>query len=434
MNEQADGIVSYRNGLNYLESKTKVLELCNRFGARVAVCPEWNGRVMTSTSDGLDGTSYGFIPVAGIEAEDPSHVFFGGEDQFSVSPESGPYSLFAESQPAVSPIRHHLRRPQGIQEGPLTVDTLPPDPIRMRRTVQMTNVVGTTFDFDVVRTVRLLSSGDVERIFGDPVAMALEQADISFVGFETINALHNRGTPIVRKNGLVSIRIRSMFNTGQETVAILPFRVGDDTELGPTFSTDFFGSSPHGRLRVMPQAALLRADSKYRCQIGISHKRALPFLGAIDFRIGLMTLTTFSLPIAPWEYDYSDNANLGAVGNTVADFMNAREYLPYESAAWQTSATDAEGEITPECDSEAMLYFGEAVRAYNHGPLIPGESPIAQFYGFDVFAPAKELNRGESLTHHQFTAHINADNQTLAYIARTLFGVDYDQVYEKMIR
>ena len=427
-------VVSYRNGLSYLESKTKVLELYDRFGARVAVCPEWSGRVMTSTGDGLDGTSHGLIHVAGIEAEDPALGFFGGEDQFSLSPESGPLSLYDEPKPASSTARHHVHRLRGAQEGPFMVDTVPPDPIRMRRAVRITNLVGATFDFDIVRTVRLLSSADVDRIFGNPVAVSLEQADVSFVGFETINTLHNHGSPLVRKSGLVSMRIRSMFNSGQETVAIVPFRVGNDAELGPSVCADFFGTSPHGRLRILPQAALLRADCKFRCQVGVSRKRVLPFLGAVDFRIGLMTLTTFSLPQEPWEHDYLSNAYCETADDATTDFISTREYFQRESVPRQTNETKEEEENALDGGSWDKLYSGEVVRAYNHGPSTPGETPTARYYEFDVFSPAKELNRGESLTHHQFTAHINADNQTLAFIARTVFGVDYDHVYDKIIR
>ncbi len=433
--------MSYRNGLNYLESKTKVLELYDRFGARVAVCPEWNGRVMTSSGDGLDGISYGLIHVAEIDAKqvDPTFCFFGGEDQLTLSPEGGPFSLYYGTETGedeqMLTARDHIHLPRGFQEGPFLVDIAPPDPqIRMRRSVQMTNLAGANFDFDMVRTVRLLNRWDIHQVFGDPVAVSLEQADVSYVGFETINTLVNRGTPLTRESGLVSIRIRSMFNSGQNTVAIVPFRTGNERELGPSVCADFFGTAPHGRLRVLPQAALLRADSKYRCQIGVSRKRVLPFLASIDFRIGLMTLTTFNLPPNPWESDYLSNEYCETVSNTVADFMNTREYFLRESAGLHTDESEEESGIILERDPEDTPYSGEVVRAYNHGPSFPGEVPTAQFFEFDVFSPAKELNRGESLTHHQFTAHINADNQTLAYLARTILGVDYDLVYDKILR
>ena len=398
---------------------------------------------MTSTADGLDGTSYGLIHVAAIDAGpvELGFCFFGGEDQFAISPESGPFSQYhgtetGKSTPGLgggTTIRP--RPPRGFQEGPFMIDTLPPTPqIRMRRSVEMTNVAGTTFNFDIVRTVRLLNSGDFDRVFGDAVAVSLEQADVSVIGFETINTLHNHGAPLIRESGLVSIQIRSMFNIGLNTIAIVPFRTGDDIELGPAFCADFFGSAPHGRLRSLPQAALLRADSKFRCQIGVSRKRALPFLGSLDFRAGLMTLVTFTIPRNPYRHDYLSNSYCETLSNGVADFVNTRERRPTATAARRTGKAKAKTADLFDDNPADSLYAGEVVRAYNHGPSAPGETPTARFYGFDVFSSAKALDRGESLTHHQYTAHINADNQTLAYIARNVFGVEYDQVFEKMMR
>ena len=163
---------------------------------------------------------------------------------------------------------------------------------------------------------------------------------------------------------------------------------------------------------MLPQAALLRADSKSRCQVGVSRNRALPFLGSIDFRLGLLTLMTFNLPQNPWELDYLSNAYYETTHNSVPNFVSARKQ-PVRNES---------------------LYSGEVIRAYNHGFTVPGQVPTARFYEFDVFSPAKMLTQGESITHHQFTVHINADNQTLEYLAKTILGVDYSNVYEKIIR
>ena len=410
--------MSYRNGLSYLESKTKVLELCDQFGARVAVCPEWNGRVMTSTGDGLDGSSYGFIHVAELDALQSSRGLLGGEDQIILSPEGGPFGLYRKtgvekSETQFSETRLPRRLPHGFQEESFTVDMVPPaTQIRMCRSVQMTNVANTMFNFDIVRTVRLLSGDSIGRIFDDSVSLSLEQMDVSFVGFETINTLYNHGAPLSRKTGLVSIGIRSMFNSSQDMAMIIPFRSGDDTELGPTICSDFFGASPHGRLRMLPRAALLRADSKSRCQVGVSRSRVVPVLGAVDFRTGFLTLIAFNMPDCPWEYDYISNAYCETTDASSHDFVSIRKY--------------------PQKEEDAP-YSGEVVRAYNHGFTVPGQVPTARFYEFDVFSPAKALNRGESLTHHQYTLHINADNETLSFIAKTVLGVDYSHVYEKII-
>ena len=383
------------------------------------MCPEWNGRIMTSTSDGLDGPSYGFIHVAALDALQASRGLLGGEEQIMLSPESGPFGLYRKTETEESELRFSETRiprrlPYGFQEGPFTVDVVPPaTQIRMCRSVQMTNAANTVFNLDIIRTVRMLNAETIGKIFGDSVSLSLEQMDVSVVGFETINTLYNHGTPLTRKDGLVSIGIRSMFNSSQEMVMVVPFREGDDTELGTTICSDFFGASPHGRLRMLPEAALIRADSKSRCQVGVSRNRVGPFLGAIDFRIGHLTLMTFNLPPRPWECDYISNAYCETNDTSSRDFVSIRKHPLRE---------------------EDAPYSGEVVRAYNHGFTVPGQSPIARFYEFDVFSPAKALNRGESLTHHQCTVHINADNETLSYIAKTVLGVDYINVYEKILR
>jgi len=374
---------------------------------------------MTSTGDGLDGPSYGFIHVAGLDSLSLSRGLLGGEDQVILTPESGRFGLYRktgieESGMQFSETRLPQRLPHGFREGSFEVNVLQPaTQIRMNRSVQMTNAANTSFNFDIIRTVRLLGTDAIGRMFGDALSLSLEQLSVSVVGFETINTLYNHGAPLTRESGLVSLGIRSMYSASQEIVMIVPFRSGDDSELGPTICSDFFGASPHGRLRMLPQAALLRADSKSRCQIGVSRNRVQPFLGAIDFRLGLLTLMTFNLPPSPWEYDYISNAYCETSEASALDFVSTHKH--------------------PQKDVDTP-YSGEVVRAYNHGFTVPGQVPTARFYEFDIFSPAKTLNRGESLSHHQCTVHINADNETLAYIAKSVLGVDYTNVYEKILR
>lgn len=236
--------VSYRNGLFYLGSKTRVLELCNQFGGRVIVCPEWNGRVMTSTCDGLDGGSFGLINVKAIDSEevDDSFAFYGGEDQLTLSPEGGPFSLYyatiADDKFSGPP--ELLAMPTGYREGAFSVDSLPQDPeVRMRRALKMTNLAGMQFDLDLVRTVHLLAPREISGAFGDAVAVTLEQADVNYVAFSCSNTMINRGAAHSKLSGLISLRLRSMFNSGQNTIAVIPYRRGSDEELGPAVCTDF---------------------------------------------------------------------------------------------------------------------------------------------------------------------------------------------------
>lgn len=421
--------VSYRNAINFLGTKTTVIELCNQFGGRVAVCPDWNGRVMTSTCNGLDGGSFGMIDVAAINACPVGQIspLSGGEDQMSLSPQEGPFSLLAPVR-LDDQKRGPLEPPELLSpysDGIFIVDSVPPAPeIRMRRSISVANLAASRFDLDLVRTVRLLGTRDISSIFGDSVAVALEQMDVSCVGFVTTNSLANRGQNHDRSTGLISLMVRSMYNSGADTVAIIPFRKGPKEKLGPTACSDFFGAAPHGRIRTLPDAAILRADGKGRCQIGLSRRRAVSQCASIDFREGVLTLIAFDMPEKPWLHDYVSNDFVEVFNDDSIDFVSIRDYYSGKGGMpWN---------IALASDDNDFLFSGEVLRAYNHG-LIGTEKPLSgQYYGFEVFSPAYELAHGESLTHHQYTLHVNADNRTLEYLVENALGIRYEQIFDKM--
>src|SRR5262245_63732478 len=64
--------------------------------ARVAVCPEFQGRVMTSTATSRGGLSFGWINRSLIASgERRKHInAYGGEDRFWLGPEGGQFSIF----------------------------------------------------------------------------------------------------------------------------------------------------------------------------------------------------------------------------------------------------------------------------------------------------------------------------------------------------
>jgi hypothetical protein len=354
--------VSYRNAVNYLGAQTQIHELYNQIGGRLVICPNWNGNVMTSTCDGIDGSSFGLVNVPAINSGQTDWFYnsYGGEDQLIFFPKDGTFVIDSLPQPSV---------------------------IRMRRSVRLDALHDNHVELNIIRTVRLLERHEIYFAFGNAVAISLDQRDVSFVGFVTVNSIVNSAIRSPSWSQPVSLQIRGMFNSGQSTVAIVPFQPVNENEWESEvpIETDFFGLSPHGRLRLLPSAAspmavLLRADGKYRCQVTASRKRVKPILGALDFREGTLTLVAFDLE------------------------------LPYSDESDQT------------------------VRAYNHGPSFPGETEFAPFYEFNIVSPIHELPHGETQTLQQYTLHINADNRTLTYLTQEVLGVEYEQVYEKMMK
>ena len=76
---------TFADAVAFLKKHTTVVVLKDAAtGARVAVCPDLQGRVMTSTSGGDAGPSFGWInrELLASGRKDPHFNAYGGEDRF----------------------------------------------------------------------------------------------------------------------------------------------------------------------------------------------------------------------------------------------------------------------------------------------------------------------------------------------------------------
>lgn len=387
--------MTYREAKDFLGKHTKVVELAGEDGqARVAVCPEWQGRVMTSTCGGPDGLSFGFLNRPFIEAGKPSRQFnnYGGEDRVWLSPEGGQFSLWFK--PGVAQTIDNWFTPPAMNEGPFDVASAAGDPVfRMSRRMQLENTSATCFDFAVARDVRLLAAADLKSLFGASAADQMTQPVVRRVAYETVNTITNQGPAMTKEKGLVSIWMLGMLNSAPKTVVIVPYKPGDEGGLGPVVRSDYFGTVPPERLKVLPEAILFLGDGNYRSKIGTSQRRAKNVLGSIDFQAGVLTLVHFTMPDDPTQHPYMNNL-------------------------WQLP--------------QAEPYVGDVANSYNDGPLAPGKPGLGPFYEIESLSPAAALKTGESLSHRHRTIHIQADMPVLARLAKEVLGVDLETVRKEM--
>jgi hypothetical protein len=386
--------MSYGESRDFLSKHTKLVELTAGDGARVAVAPAWQGRVMTSTCAGLDGPSFGFICYDFISAGklNPHFNNYGGEDRMWLSPEGGQYSLWFKPGEAQNLANWHTA--PLLNDTPWAVTSAgDPSHVRMEAASSLQNASGAKFRLHIARDVRLLSGGDAARRFGETLAEKLHAPGVKSVAYETVNQVTNRGTPMSKAKGLVAIWILGMLNSGPEAVTILPYKPGSEAELGPIVRSDYFGSVPPERLKILPQAVLFRGDANFRSKLGISQRRAKNVLGAIDFQSGVLTLVTFSMPTDPTQH-------------------------LYPNSAWQMPQKEP--------------YRGDVVNAYNDGPNETG-GQMGKFFELESVSPAKELKTGESLSHRSTILHVQADRDTLAALAEAVLGVALDAVREQML-
>lgn len=384
----------YEDVVAFLVQHTQVMELTNESGARVAVCPEFQGRVMTSTCEGPQGMSLGWINRAFIKSgqSDPHFNNYGGEDRFWLAPEGGQFALwFADG--AEQTLENWLTPPAFNTGAFERVGNLNLPGYRFRRRMRITNASSTEFDLNVERYVRLLSAAAFTESFGAKAGKALGNGSTKMVGFETQNKVTNQGSAHSRDTGLISIWTLGMFPPSEETVVIAPYQAGPEDELGPIVNGDYFGPVPGDRLVVTPSAVLFRADGNYRSKIGLTPARAKPVVGSIDFTRGVLTLVHYTVP---------DNAKSEA-------YVNNTWVLP-----------------------QPAPYSGDALNSYNDGPPEPGAKSLGGFYELETLSPAKELATGDEITHIHQTFHIRGSIDNLADLAKLTLGVELDEIRKAM--
>jgi hypothetical protein len=261
--------------------------------------------------------------------------------------------------------------------------------------MEFANASATKFKLDVARGVKLLKEKDLADLFGKAAAEKITGKGVKRVAYETTNQITNRGEPMTKEKGLVSMWILGIMNSGPETIVVVPYKAGSEAELGYVVKSDYFPPAPGpDRLKITPEAVLFRADAKYRSKIGIPQTRAKNVLGSIDFKNNVLTLVSFNLPADPTKELYMNNA-------------------------WDL----------PQKES----YKGDAVNSYNDGPPAPGKPGFGDMYEIESLSPAKELKTGESITHCHRTIHIQAEPAVLKQLAKEILGVEWDAVHKEML-
>lgn len=86
----------FSNDLDFLRKHHKNLILLEDGDAKLIVLPDYQGRVMTSTAEGYEGMSFGWINHELISSGKFTEHFsaFGGEDRLWLGPEGGQYSIY----------------------------------------------------------------------------------------------------------------------------------------------------------------------------------------------------------------------------------------------------------------------------------------------------------------------------------------------------
>ena len=359
--------------------------------AKVAVSPDYQGRVMTSTTGGDAGPSFGWLnykvieqgvlPKEAARGRLEEHIYvFGGEERFWLGPEGGQFGLFFAPGSKYDFASWHT--PSAIDTEPFEQVKKSGTSVTFRREMVLANASGTRFDLRVERDVGLLSSAQASEAFG----IALSPS-VKAVAYETDNRVTNIGQePWTKERGLISIWLLGMYKPSPGVTVVIPFKPGSAEQLGPKVNDVYFGKIPSDYLKVGEEVLFLRGDGTRRGKIGLSPARSKGIAGSYDTLSKVLTLVTYNVQAAP------------------QGFVNSMWELQQDP------------------------YSGDVINSYNDGSPAPGQSPLGPFYEVETSSPAAALKPGATLRHVQRTIHLSGPADELDKMAKLKLGVGLDVI------
>lgn len=379
---------TFAEDVAFLKQHRETIVLVAPHGSgQIAVVPEFQGRVMTSSARGGAGQSYGFLKdeliasraiVKGINV-------YGGEDRFWIGPEGGQFSVFFAPGTTEQTLAS-WQTPALIDTESYPVVEESASMVRFARPGRLVNASGTVFDFALDRTIEVLDARTALAELG------VEVQALSVVAYESRNTLTNTGAEAwTKERGLLSIWILGMFKPAPRTTIVLPLALPHGAELTGQVNDAYFGKVPSERLAHVASAhgsaLLFRGDGALRGKIGAAPTAARPLAGSWDPERGVFTLVTFTLP------------------------AGARDYV---DSTW----------VVPQAEP----FRGDAVNSYNDGPSAPGAAPFGPFYELESSSPAAALAPGQSLTHMHRTLHLEGPRAELDRVARRVLGLSLEAI------
>ncbi|MBD0776949.1 hypothetical protein HPE56_04005 [Maribacter sp. ANRC-HE7] len=381
---------SFKEDVSFLKDHTEIILLSTSNGS-IAIAPQYQGRVMTSTTDSSEGIGFGWINKKVVEAgflsagerkgklEDQIYIF-GGEERFWLGPEGGQNALFFK--PGSSFEFSEWKTPAAIDTDPFQLVKRTGNMVGFEHQCELLNYNGTIFNMKIERNIRLLDKGAIETIIGEKLSNKVD-----FVAYETDNRITNVGNdPWIAETGLPSIWLLGMYNPSPETTVVIPFKEGDSTTLGQKVKDDYFGKVPKEYLKVEDDVLFLKGDGTKRSKIGINPKRTKGVAGSYDANQQVITLVTYNIQDAP------------------NGFVNS---------SWEY---------------QEEPYSGDVINAYNDGSSEPGAPPLGPFYELETSSPAAALIPGETMIHRQTTIHLQGEVAALDVISKKMFGVSLEDI------
>lgn len=371
---------SFGFDLNFLQQHDSVIVLkTNNNDAQIIVSPKYQAKVFTSTAHGNNGFSFGWVNYKAFTAPtDPHMNAYGGENRLWLGPEGGRFSLFFK--PGDSMVFNQWKTPPAFDTEAWKVTAQTGKTVTMQKDMQLTNYRGAPLQLSVTRSVEILSNDEVIANTG----LTLDTS-VKAVAYQTTNTLTNTGKDAwTEATGMPCIWMLDMMKNTPATVIVVPYKNATGASFHEVATTNYFGEIPADRIKHDNDILFFKADGKSRGKLGIKPKYAKPVIGSYDAQNKVLTIAMFQ-------------------PNADAKYLNQE---------WNT--------IKPP-------FSGDAVNAYNDGPLADG-SQMGPFYEIESVSPAAFLKPNQSIVHKHAVYHFTGDEKALDAIAQKLLGISLNEV------
>ena len=363
--------------IKFLEKYDSIILLSNESGlGQLAVSSKYQGKVFTSTAEGFEGQSFGWVNYKAFDAAiDPHMNAYGGEDRLWLGPEGGPFSLYFPKGKEM--VFENWKTPAAIDTEPWDLRSSSSKEVQLIKKTQLTNYAGTILDIQLDRTIKILSNQEIEANLGISISDKVKS-----VGFNTLNSITNIGEkPWDKISGAPCLWNLDMFMPSDSTVILIPYETEGAAKIA---TTDYFGEIEKDRISYKNGMLYFKADGKSRGKLGLVPSKAKEIAGSYDLSTGVLTVTKFSKDAS-------------------------KTYLNQE---WTTKKDP---------------FVGDAVNAYNDGPLADG-GQMGPFYEIESVSPAAFLNPNEKLDHQHSVYHFVGDKEEVANILKKLFNIQISDI------
>ncbi|APZ45484.1 hypothetical protein BW723_03855 [Polaribacter reichenbachii] len=362
---------SYGYKVNKIAAKTKVFELISKNGdSRIAIAPKIQGKILTSTYSGFNGASNGWLNSNIFDEENPDLAAIGGEERVWFGPLGGQHSFYYQQKKPLS--EDNWQVPKSLSTEAYKLKLFTKEKIVMSKKMKLTNFIGTQFDFEVFRKIKLINKEQLRKNLSLKI-----NKNLMYVGYETEHSIQNLGKEKwTKETGLVSIWSAGMFKGSDKSVVILPLT--KDVELDSIYQ--YMGKLDKSRLQIKNKTVLFKADGKYRSKIGIPNKIATPIYGC---------------------------------------YIKEKQQLIIVQYHQTTHQLFSNSKVSIQNNP----YLGEVIPIYNNGPMDYAKTNETSFFELESTSPFLELEPYQYSSHYHRVYHFSGDENELNKISEQLLGI-----------